>query len=179
MNKNILAFILLCCGTLVACGDNVTVSTQAQRDEAILAQYFKENNLNPTKHPTGFYYTITKTNGATKPVNGDSILFHYEGRTIYGKVFDNSRYYAKPDSLGFRLGITSNVFPEKGGFSPYAGLLINNKSFQDATRLLGEKESGIFYFPSTLLFGSKGYSVLLPPNSVVALNIDVLKIKPQ
>ncbi|MFY7787472.1 MAG: hypothetical protein ACOVQA_06320, partial [Thermoflexibacteraceae bacterium] len=82
-------------------------------------------------------------------------------------------------SLGFRLGITSNVFPSTSGASPYAGLLINMKGFQDATRLLGEKESGIFYFPSTLLFGSKGYSVLLPPNSVVTLNIDVLKIKPQ
>lgn len=88
---------------------------------------------------------------------GDNIAVHYTGMFLDGKKFDSS--YGK-NPLTFVVGQASVI-----------------KGFQQGT--LGMKIGGIrrIFIPSDLAYGSEGKKGIIPPNTPLAFDIELLEIK--
>ena len=111
-----------------------------------------------TKNPSGLFYKVTKPGSGSKPTKGQTILAHYEGRLIDGKVFDSS--YARKEPLEFAVG-TGNVIP---GWDE--GLL---------DMKVGEKRTLVI--PPNLGYGARGAGGVIPPNAWLVFDVELVALK--
>jgi peptidylprolyl isomerase len=111
-----------------------------------------------TKNPSGLYYKVTKQGSGSKPTKGQTILAHYEGRLIDGRVFDSS--YARKEPLEFQVGV-GNVIPgwDEG--------LLDMKT--------GEKRTLVI--PPNLGYGARGAGGVIPPNAWLIFDVELVALK--
>jgi peptidylprolyl isomerase len=111
-----------------------------------------------TKTPSGLYYKVTKVGSGSKPTKGQTILAHYEGRLLNGKVFDSS--YARKEPLEFAVG-TGQVIP---GWDE--GLLDMKVS-----------EKRTLVIPPNLGYGARGAGGVIPPNAWLVFDVELVALK--
>lgn len=114
---------------------------------------------------TGLKY-VRKVNGlGEKPKKGDKVLVHYAGRLTDGTEFDSSIGGGNPFS--FRLG--------KGKVIP---------GWEEAIPMMRRGEKGVLIIPPHMGYGDKGYgfmskanTYIVPPNSTLIFDIELLDFK--
>jgi peptidylprolyl isomerase len=111
-----------------------------------------------TKTESGLYYKITRPGTGAQPKRGQTILAHYEGRLVDGRVFDSS--YARKQPLEFAVGI-GQVIP---GWDE--GLL---------SMKVGEKRTLII--PPQLGYGARGAGGVIPPNAWLIFDVELVDLK--
>ncbi|TAF31513.1 MAG: FKBP-type peptidyl-prolyl cis-trans isomerase [Cytophagales bacterium] len=135
----------------------INALTQAEKDDQILQDYFRRNNLNPTKTKDGLYYIMIKEGSPTlKPFKGDSVVVHYTGNLLDGYRFDSSRFRDEP--FGFRQG---------------QGKVISG--WEEAVLLLGLGARANFYLPSERAYGRTGVGGSIPGNAILVFDIEMIK----
>ncbi len=103
---------------------------------------------------SGLRYVVeTKGNGGKKPVMGSSVTVHYTGSLLNGKVFDSS--IARNQPATFQVG---QVIP---GW---------NEALVDMTA--GERRTLII--PPHLGYGEQGYPGVIPPNSWLVFEVELI-----
>ena len=130
-----------------------------------------------TKTATGLQYSILKKGTGIKPAEGKDIYVHYAGYLEDGTLFDSSyeainKMYGKFDqNRANQNGYQPFPFKygNKGGLIP--GFLegINNMNFND---------KAIFFIPSNLGYGEKGAGSVIPPNSNIIFEVEILENLP-
>ena len=95
--------------------------------------------------------------GKTFPEIGDTVHVHYKGTLLDGKKFDSS--YDRGEPLPFTLGI---------------GQVIKCWDTSVARLSLGEKIT--VTCPSDLAYGSRGAGNVIPPNSDLIFEMELMKI---
>ncbi len=138
---------------------------------------FKALKAKSTKTPTGLQYTILKKGTGVKPTEGKDIYVHYAGYLEDGTLFDSSyeainKVYGKFDqNRANQNGYQPFPFKygNKGGLIP--GFLegINNMNFND---------KAIFFIPANLGYGAKGAGNVIPPNSNIIFEVEILENLP-
>lgn len=98
--------------------------------------------------------------GKTFASKGDRVHVHYKGTLIDGNKFDSS--YDRGDPLPFTLG---------------AGQVI--KCWDLAVARLSLNEKITVTCPSDLAYGSKGAGSVIPPNSDLVFEMELMKIEPK
>ena len=160
MSKGILAIVLM--SIIFSCGKKFVENEDELHFAENVAQIRAlntSNNLNLKEHiSTGIFWKKTKE--VSNPVYASSdITIHltYSLKTLGGDVlFD----ITPADSNFFGLNSVANVF----------------QAFVIAVNSLGEGEKGIFYLPSTLVFGGEPPSnIALDPWEVTVLEIELIK----
>ena len=89
---------------------------QIKKDDVILQDYIKKNNLKAEKSPSGIYYVVNKAGTGAKPKQGQTVAVNYKGMLLDGKVFDSSDKQGKP--IEFPIGRRSGDSGLGSGYCP-------------------------------------------------------------
>jgi peptidylprolyl isomerase len=112
-----------------------------------------------TTTPSGLKYRDVVVGKGPQPKPGDDVLVNYTGRFTSGKVFDTS------------------LAPGRGPFELHLGRGEVIKGWDEglSTMHVGGKRKLII--PPNLAYGASGYPGVIPPNSTLTFDVELLKIK--
>jgi FKBP-type peptidyl-prolyl cis-trans isomerase len=137
------------------------VSKNAEREKekkrAALAAEEKEiNNRWPQakQTPSGLRYIVLKEgSGDKKPLSGTKVTVHYTGTLLNGKMFDSSVNRGEPAQFA-------------------VGQVIEGWNEALVTMRKGEKRTLVI--PPDLGYGAQGYPGVIPPNSYLVFDVELL-----
>lgn len=114
----------------------------------------KESGIVTT--PDGLQYKIeTPGDAALKPTAVDTVVVNYEGKLTSGKVFDSSKKNGQP--ARFVLG---GVIP----------------GWTQGLQNIGKGGKIKLFIPATLAYGERGYGAVIPPNSTLIFEVELLDV---
>lgn len=135
---------------------------QKATDDKILADFFAKNKITAKKAPSGLYYTINKAGNGEKPKFGKHVTMNY-----IGKLTDGTRFDGNVDEK-FNLVQGREPFV----FTLGVGQVI--RGWDEGVKLLEKDSRATLYLPSWLAYGQNGVSGLIPPNSVLIFDVEVV-----
>ena len=112
----------------------------------------------PTKTPSGLQYWEIKVGTGAVAQNGQSVKVHYTGWLTSGKKFDSSVDARRP--FDFTLGANEVI---KGWDEGVAGMKVG-----------GKRQLRI---PPNLGYGRNGYPPVIPPDSTLIFDVELLGVK--
>jgi len=120
--------------------------------------YLKTNREKPGVKtlPSGLQYEVLTEGTGAHPTRTDTVAVHYEGKLIDGTVFDSS--YSRGEPAVFPL---DKVIP---GWTEGVQLMTPGSKYR-------------FTIPSALGYGAAGAGGVIPPNSVLLFDIELLAIR--
>ena len=127
-----------------------------------------------TTTPTGLKYVITKKAGGKKPSAGANIFIHYAGYLENGSLFDSSiqdilKTYGKLDESRAAQGGYQPItfqYCKKDGLIP---------GFIEGIEQLSFGDKATIFIPSRLGYGEAGAGGIIPPNSNIIFEIELLE----
>ncbi|RYX93368.1 FKBP-type peptidyl-prolyl cis-trans isomerase [bacterium] len=133
---------------------NSGVSSNPQQDgEEFLTK--KKSEAGVKTLASGLMYKVIKSGTGKTPKLTDSVTTHYRGTFINGKEFDSS--YSRNEPTTF----------------PVNGVI---KGWTEALQLMKEGDKWELYIPSNLAYGEAGNSPVIPPNSALVFELDLIKV---
>ena len=105
--------------------------------------------------PSGLQYEIIKEGTGKKPQATDQVKCHYEGTLIDGTLFDSSVQRGEPAVFG-----VNQVIP----------------GWVEALQLMPEGSKWKLYIPSDLGFGERDAGEMIPPNSKLVFEVELLEV---
>ena len=121
------------------------------------AQFLSKNIMDTTVKvtPKGVQYKILKDAEGISPKAEDKVLVHYVGSLLDGTEFDNSVKRGEP--LEF----------------PVAAVI---EGWQDLLMVMKEGQKVKAWIPSALAYGEEGVSTIIPANSMLVFEVELLKV---
>jgi FKBP-type peptidyl-prolyl cis-trans isomerase len=138
---------------------------QKAADEKLIKEYIDKNKLKATPNAEGVYIAVTEEGTGATPNVGDTVVVHYTGKLLNGKVFDSST-----DSTMRPGPLTPLRFPIG------QGMVI--KGWDDGLKDLKKGSKAVLIIPSTLAYGFQGSPPVIPANSVLVFDVQLLDIVP-
>ncbi len=151
----IIAFVI---GMCYACKQEeiITPAIQAQRDDAIIQQYLKDQNIEKyTKTASGLYYVVIDSSQGPRAATGTRVWVDYVGTFLNGDTFD----------LDVSGKVTSGFVV--GGSGSIAG-------FSEGLTMLRKEERAMIILPSGLAYGPRG-TWGIAPNTVLKFELSRLR----
>ncbi len=138
---------------------------------------FKALKAKSTKTASGLQYSILKKGAGVKPTEGKDIYVHYAGYLEDGTLFDSSyeavtKLYGKFDqNRANQNGYQPFPFPygKKDGLIP---------GFLEGINTMNLNDKAIFFIPANLGYGAKGAGNVIPPNSNIIFEVEILESLP-
>lgn len=129
-----------------------------KEEEGLLKDFVEINFPSIKQTESGFYIDIL-SEGKGKPASeGDSVIFHYEGKFLTGEYFGSSLASNKP--LTYSVGSPLDI-----------------KAWEETLSTLPEGGKAMIIVPSHLAYGEQGYGNLIKPYTSLIFEIEVLKIE--
>ena len=107
---------------------------------------------------SGLQYILTEIGDGARAKTGDKVSVHYIGKLADGKEFDNS--YKRGTPFSFTIG---------------EGKVI--KGWDEGITLLNAGDKAVFTIPSQLGYGPMEIPGLIPANSILVFEVEVLSIE--
>lgn len=102
------------------------------------------------------YEVLTPGRGERSPRATDTVVCHYEGRLVSGKVFDSSYERKQPAEFGL-----DQVIP----------------GWTEGLQLMSEGAKYRFYIPYLLGYGEQGAGPSIPPYSTLVFDVELINVK--
>jgi FKBP-type peptidyl-prolyl cis-trans isomerase FkpA len=143
-----------------------TSKAQLKKDDAIIKDYIKKNNLTAQRTENGVYYVITKQGDGPAVSPGDTVAVSYTGKLLDGKEFDSSK--GRPPF---------NVIVGVGQVIP---------GWDEALTKLNKGTVATIIIPSPLAYGKEGAkdrnssdpnAYRIPPNAPLVFDIELVDVK--
>jgi FKBP-type peptidyl-prolyl cis-trans isomerase len=134
------------------------VVAQLKKDDAILQDYIKKNNLKVEKLPSGVYYQVLKPGTGPKPKPGQTVSVNYNGTLLSGKLFDSSEKTGKP--IDFPIG--------QGAVIP---------GWDQGIAQLNKGTKAILLIPSSLAYGTRGAGTDIPADSPLRFEVELVDVQ--
>ena len=139
--------------------------------------YFTATKATATTTPSGLAYKITEKGTGVKPANGTTFYFHYAGYFEDGTLFDSSyetvsKSYGKFDAnRAAQNGYQAFPFEagKKDGMIPGFIEGLENMAFGD---------KAVVFIPSNLAYGERGAGGVIPPNTTLVFELEMLEKQP-
>ncbi len=172
----LLLSIVVVCFTSCVSDEQLTPQEKSERNEQIIKAFLTDNQLQADKTSSGLHYFTETPSTGIKPLFGDTVLVHYTsmvlGSTVgtyeygktYGTIYESSRFKQEPTTIS-------------------VGQLINppfalTQGWKEALELMPNGSRMVFFMPSSMAFGSNGYSPFVPGDAVVVFDIELLEVRP-
>ncbi|CAM4137909.1 MULTISPECIES: peptidylprolyl isomerase [Flavobacterium] len=146
------------------------------REEKIA--YFADLKSKSTRTPTGLQYIITKKGDGKKPANGTNVFIHYAGFLEDGELFD-----ASIESVSKTFGKYDENRAMQNGYQPISfqagkkdGMI---PGFIEGLEHLSFGDKAVVFIPARLGYGAAGAGGVIPPNSNIIFEIELLESMPQ
>jgi len=124
---------------------------------SFIENYLNKRNIGFQKTENGLFYTLEQEGSGDFPQSGQYVKIHYTGKFFDGKVFDSS--HQRNESFIFQLG-EGRVIP----------------GWDQGIPLFRVGSKGSLYIPPELGYGEQGAGGVIPPNSSLIFDIEVLDI---
>lgn len=139
--------------------------------------YLATTKATATTTPSGLAYKITEKGTGVKPANGTTFYFHYAGYFEDGTLFDSSyeavnKAYGKYDAnRAAQNGYQAFPFEagKKDGMIPGFIEGLDNMAFGD---------KAVVFIPSNLAYGERGAGGVIPPNTMLIFELEMLEKQP-
>jgi FKBP-type peptidyl-prolyl cis-trans isomerase FklB len=122
--------------------------------ESFLTENRKKEGV--TQTASGLQYKVLKSANGKKPTAQSTVVAHYRGSLINGKVFDNSYDRGEPASF------------------PVSGVI---KGWQEILPLMSVGSKYQIFIPTALAYGPQGAGADIGPNEALIFEIELLEIK--
>lgn len=132
-------------------------SERAVVEAGILDNFLLENGIDAQTTTSGLRYVITKSGDGSTPRIGEEVSVHYEGTLLNGNVFDSS--YGK-SPFTFYLGYGQVI-----------------KGWDEGIALINKGSKATLYIPSSLGYGEVGSGRVIPSNSILKFDVELVSIK--
>jgi peptidylprolyl isomerase len=152
MTKVYILFVLMI-SLLISCGNNESGEFEQKLEGGKIV--IPEDAITTE---SGLKYKDVKTGDGAMPQKGQTVAFHYTGKLMDGKVFDSSLDRNQTLEVAAGMGQLIPGFDE--------GLM--------GMRVGGKRT---LYIPSNLGYGSQGAPGVIPPNSDLVFEIELIEIK--
>ncbi|MEW6510306.1 MAG: FKBP-type peptidyl-prolyl cis-trans isomerase [Bacteroidota bacterium] len=126
----------------------------AHDGQAFLAENAKKPGV--VTLPSGLQYKVIKEGTGKSPKLTSTVTIHYAGRLLDGTEFDSSRKRNEPTTY------------------PCNGFI---KGWTEALQLMKEGSTWELYIPSDLAYGESGAGSVIPPNSTLIFDVELLAVK--
>ncbi len=160
---------------------------EAQKQAAYKAQYgtvitaketyLSTNKATATETASGLKYKIISTGAGKKPTEGANVYIHYAGYLEDGSLFDSSY-----ETVCKEFGKFDENRAKANGYQPFPfqygkkdGLI---PGFIEGLNQLSFGDKAIVYIPSKLGYGERGAGNVIPPNSNIIFEIELLEAAP-
>lgn len=130
-------------------------SDYKKKNEDFLAKNKKQQGV--TTLPSGVQYKVLKAGNGAIPTDTSTVMVHYEGKTIEGKVFDSSYKRGEPVTM-----VCNRVI----------------KGWTDALTHMPEGSKWEVYIPQELAYGERPQGQDIKPFSTLIFTIELIKVKP-
>lgn len=132
---------------------------QKETDARLIAEYLTKNKLSAQRTPSGLALAVTSAGSGAAPARGDSVKVAYTGKLLNGKVFDTS--VGKDDgTITFPVGM--------GWVIP---------GWDEGIMRLKKGDKATLVIPSLLAYGEQGVPGSIPPNSVLAFDVELVDVR--
>ncbi len=143
--------------SLIACKNQKSM-TQSEKENQIIEDYLKDNKIKGKPQESGLFYIETLAGTGDQAQKGDVVSVHYTGKLLDGTKFDSSLDRNEP--FEFNLG---------------AGQVI--KGWDEGIALMKEGGKATLVIPSRLGYGSREIPGVIPANSILIFEVELLEIK--
>lgn len=126
----------------------------AEEGKKFLAENAKRSEVKTTA--SGLQYEVIKEGTGAKPLATDTVVVHYKGTTMDGKVFDSSIERKEPATFA-----VNQVIP----------------GWTEALQLMTVGSKYKIVIPSELGYGERGAGADIKPNSVLIFEVELMEIK--
>ena len=106
--------------------------------------------------PSGLQYKIVKVGTGPKPAATDQVKCNYKGTLTNGNEFDSSEKHGGPATF------------------PVNGVI---KGWTEALQLMPVGSKWELYVPADLAYGERGAGEVIPPNSTLIFDVELLSIE--
>lgn len=130
-------------------------SSQAKADDLTIQNYLTSKTLMATKDVSGLYYITTLTGTCVSPTSASTVEVKYKGYLVNGTVFDQTA-------------------TDKTAIFPLSGLI---KGWEIGIPLMKKGGKATFLIPSGLGYGSSAIGTVIPANSVLIFEIELIDVK--
>ncbi|MCD6187004.1 MAG: FKBP-type peptidyl-prolyl cis-trans isomerase [Desulfuromusa sp.] len=129
------------------------IATAAAKSEEYLIDNGKQDGV--VILPSGLQYNVLQAGTGAKPAADSKVEVHYRGSLIDGTEFDSSYKRGEPAS-----------FPVNGVIAGWT----------EALQLMQEGAKWHLVIPADLAYGERGAPPMIPPNSTLIFDVELLKI---
>ena len=138
--------------------------------------FFAEKKASAIKLPSGLHYTIYEKGSGKKPSEGTTIYVAYSGFLETGTLFDSSdietlKAFEKLDPRRAAQNGYQNL-PYKMGSK---GAMI--PGFEEGLSKMNIGDRAVLFIPSNLAYGENGAGNVIPPNSNIIFDVQMLENK--
>ncbi|OYU85268.1 MAG: peptidylprolyl isomerase [Flavobacterium sp. BFFFF2] len=129
-----------------------------------------------TKAASGLEYVVTKTGSGKKPATGGKMYVHYAGYLEDGTLFDSSY-----EEVSKKCGKWDENRSKANQYKPLeveAGKLNFIPGFAEGINLMSFGEKTVLFIPSNLAYGERGAGAVIPPNSNIIFEVELLEQMP-
>ncbi len=144
---------------------------------AAKAKYLLDIKSKATETTTGLKYKITQAGTDRKPADGTNVYINYAGYLEDGSLFDSSI-----ESVNKEFGKFDENRAKQNGYQPFPfpygkkdGLI---PGFLEGLSLLHFGDKALIFIPAKLGYGEKGAGNVIPPNSNIIFEIEMLETAP-
>jgi peptidyl-prolyl cis-trans isomerase A (cyclophilin A) len=128
---------------------------EAAAKAAATALLLKEFDEKGKTTATGIKYIVLKEGTGANPTATSNVKVHYTGTFLDGKVFDSSVQRGEPIDFGLNQVI---------------------EGWKEGVQLMKEGAKYKFFIPSKLAYGERGAGGVIPPNTDLLFDVELLKI---
>ncbi|MBP6557602.1 MAG: peptidylprolyl isomerase [Flavobacterium sp.] len=144
---------------------------------AAKVKYLNETKATATETASGLKYKIIQPGTGKKPADGANVLIHYAGYLEDGTLFDSSY-----EAVNKECGKFDENRAKQNGYQPFPfqygkkdGLI---PGFIEGLSFMNFGDKAIIFIPSKLGYGERGAGNVIPPNSNIIFEIEMLEPAP-
>lgn len=128
---------------------------KAKAEQEKMDKTLNETYGSAAKTASGLRYIIEKEGTGKMPLATDQVTVHYTGYLLNGTKFDSSVDRGQPATFGLNQVI---------------------KGWTEGLQLMKEGGKTKFIIPSELGYGANGYPPVIPPNSWLVFDVELIKV---